>query len=740
MALKQGFTRGFQRSLKWLLGSSLLVLFFLQGTGIINISLLTSLEGNAADLRLTSTLKKGIDERIIIVDIDERSLSRYGQWPWNRHYLAQLINTLFDHYQIRAMGSDMVFAEPAGTSFKQLEQEFKSRPDVSNSAKQALAFEALQDDALSQALIGRNITLGFFFNQVLNSRLNTLPKPISQIDHQTNQALSLPKPVGYTANLNSFNQASPRGGFFDNPVIDLDGRFRRVPLFQSYQGQLFPSLALSLTQQALKNPKMDIQMVAQGDYLAITGIQLGHRVIATDKSGAVQIPFRGPEGSFPYISIVDILDHKIATERLRDKIILLGTSAPGLLDLRSTPVDESMPGVEIHANIIAGILDQNIPQQPAYLIAVQSIGYLSLGLFLLIVPHFLSPIYTLLVCTGLITGSLFINLMLWQRGLMFPIATPILLIISFFVFHMSWGFFIESRHKRAITRLFGQYVSPQLVKEMAKQPEKITLDGQSKELTVLFADVRNFTHISEAISPQELTLLMNQILTPMTEAIYRNMGTVDKYMGDAIMAFWGAPVEQKDHANKAILSALGMQKKIRRLSDQLQKKGQPEIAIGIGINTGIMSVGNMGSEYRMAYSVMGDAVNLGSRLEGLSKIYGARIIVSEACQQQAPEFLYRVLDKVRVKGKKEPIRILEPMARLSRCELEDIRKATLLNDAIEHYCQKQWSQALDLLKKIDGYEDSDYNKVILLYRQRIDDFQHTPPSPDWDCVFTFTEK
>ncbi len=735
-----GLIQGFRKSLKWLLGSGLVLIFFLQGTGLINLSLLTSLEGNAADLRLISTLKGGIDQRIVIVDIDERSLAKYGQWPWNRHYLAQLVDTLFDHYHIRVMGSDIVFAEPAGINFLSLEKELKLRNDVSLQAKKALAFEALQDEALAQAFTDRAITLGIFFNQTIDSTLNTLPKPITLLEDATHQALSLPKPLGFTANLTRFNQASPRSGFFDNPVVDPDGRFRRVPLFQSYQGQLFPSLALSVAQQALGNPEIDIQLVSQGDYLAITGIQLGHRVIATDKSGAVQIPFRGPEGSFPYISISDILDHSIGLEKLNDKIILLGTSAPGLLDLRATPVDESMPGVEVHANIIAGILDQNIPQQPAYLIAVESIGYLLLGLILLILPHFLSPLFTLILCSGLVIASLATNILLWQQGLMFPLATPILLIISFFIFHMSWGFFIESRHKRAITRLFGQYVPPQLVLEMAKNPEQITLDGQSKELTVLFADVRNFTNISEAISPQELTHLMNQILTPMTEAIYRNMGTVDKYMGDAIMAFWGAPIEQADHATKAVLSALGMQKKIKHLSDQLQAKGHPEIAIGIGINTGIMSVGNMGSEYRMAYSVMGDAVNLGSRLEGLSKVYGARIIVSEACQQQAPEFLYRLLDKVRVKGKKEPILILEPMARLQSCEIPDIHKAALLNEAIERYCEKEWLLALAVFDKIDHYNDADYQKISLLYRQRIKDFQITPPAEDWDCVFNFTEK
>lgn len=736
----QSIKQGFRKSFKWLCGSLLIVLFFLQGTGLVNISLLTSLEGIAADIRLNSTLQGGVDQRIVIVDIDESSLSQYGQWPWNRNILAQLLDTLFDHYQVQSLGFDMVFAEPAGKEFTNINSEVKNLKNISHDAKKVIEYEAMQDQRFAKAMENRNISLGIFFNQGQNSQLNQLPTAITQLDAATNQALSLPKPQGYTANLSEFHQANATSGFFDNPVVDKDGKFRRVPLFQSFQSQLYPSLALSMAQLTLNNSELDIQLVEQGEYLAITGVQLGHRLIATDKAGAVQIPFRGPEGSFPYISVSDILDRKIALDELKNKTILIGTSAPGLLDLRSTPVDESMPGVEVHANIIAGILDQNIPQEPAYLIAVQSIGYLLLGLFLLLVPHFLSPIYTLVLSSLLILASLSVNIILWQQGLMFPLATPILLIISFFIFHMSWGFFIESRHKRAITRLFSQYVPPQLVKEMAKTPEQITLAGESKELTVLFADVRNFTNISEAISPQELTALMNQILTPMTEAIYRNMGTVDKYMGDAIMAFWGAPVAQEDHANKAVLSALGMQKKIRQLSEQLQAKGHPEIAIGIGINTGIMSVGNMGSEYRMAYSVMGDAVNLGSRLEGLSKVYGARIIVSENCQQQAPEFLYRVLDKVRVKGKKEPIRILEPISRLQSCEFEDIRKSALLNEAIELYCHRQWLDALDMLDKIEQFNDSHYEKVIQLYRQRIYEFQQHPPADDWDCVFTFSEK
>lgn len=730
---------------KWLLGSIILLIFVLQGIEVIEIPFIKKLDGFASDMRLRTTLPLGQDERIIIADIDENSLQVYGQWPWNRHHLAQLVDTLFDHYKIKALGFDMVFAESAGTHFQKLYQTLSTQKNISDAHKQTLKFEALQDRSFAQSLKGRAISSGILFQQNTPSQLNQLPQPISELDMQTHLYLSLPKPSGFTANKKIFQEAFVAAGFFDNPVVDSDGNFRRVPLLQSYQGLLYPSLALSVAQLALDNPQMDIQLVEQGDYLAIESVQLGHRLIPTDAIGAVHIPFRGPQGSFQYLSIKDILNKSIAKKALENKIILLGTSAPGLLDLRSTPVDEIMPGVEVHANIIAGILDQNIRHIPAYILGVQFIFYLSLGLLLLVLPHFLSPFWTLLLCTALASSYTWLNFWLWQQGLMFPLASPILIILSFFIFHMSWGFFVESKKKRAITQLFGQYVPPQLVDEMAQNPESISIEGQSKELTVLFSDVRDFTSISESISPHELTQLMNKILTPMTQAIYETRGTVDKYMGDAIMAFWGAPLPEPKQACMAIQCALDMQKRIGQLNIDLKNDQDitgdiPKIVMGVGITTGVMSVGNMGSQYRMAYTVMGDPVNLGSRLEGLTKAYGVDILVSENSAQQAQEFLYRRIDKVRVKGKKEPITIFEPLIKHEQAQQLDYKLAKALDMSFEYYSQQDWPKALELLNEIEQMSHAQYVKPVALFKSRIAEFQQNPPPPDWDGVFMHTSK
>ena len=725
---------------KWLLASAILLVFLVHALAIVELPLLNRLDGMASDIRLRSTLKLGMDDRIVIADIDENSLGHYGQWPWNRHHLATLVDTLFDHYKIKALGFDMVFAEAAGERFIDLQKALKNQPGISSTTQAALEFEAMQDAVFAKSLQGRAISAGIVFQQHSPTKLNELPPPIAQLDAITHLSMGLPKPMGYTANRLAFHEASVSSGFFDNPAVDSDGNFRRVPLLQSFQGLLYPSLALSVAKLALDDAPLDIQLVEQGPYLAIESVQLGHRIIDTDTTGAVNIPFRGPEGSFVYLSIHDILQKTISLKDLQGKVVLLGTSAPGLLDLRSTPVDESMPGVEVHANIIAGILDGHLAKVPAYIMGAMLVIYLVMGVLLIILPHFLSPTITLIFCSGLALAYGVINYWLWLQGIMLPLASPILLCVLFFMFHMSWGFFVESKKKRAITRLFGQYVPPELVDEMAKQPDAIRLEGQSKNLSVLFSDVRDFTSISENIEPADLTLLMNQILTPMTEAIYQNLGTVDKYMGDAIMAFWGAPLDEPEHAYKAVCSALDMHDKLADLNKKLSQEGFPHIKIGVGINTGTMNVGNMGSEYRMAYTVMGDAVNLGSRLEGLTKNYGAKVVVSEATQQQAPQFLYRRLDMVRVKGKTEPISIFEPLMLATQASDQQIEHAQLMESCFDLYISQKWSQALETLNNMYQVHDPAYMQVIDLYKKRIEAFQETPPPKDWDGVFMFSTK
>jgi adenylate cyclase len=418
---------------------------------------------------------------------------------------------------------------------------------------------------------------------------------------------------------------------------------------------------------------------------------------------------------------------------------LVGTTAPGLMDLRATPVQNVYAGVEIHANMIAGILDQNIKQRPAYTVGAEFLILLLTGLLLALLLPVLTPLWATALTIGVLTFSVIFNLMVWQlANLVLPLASSLLLITAIYVLNMSYGFFVESRGKRQLAGLFGQYVPPELVDEMARNPEAISLEGESRELTVLFSDVRGFTTISEGLDPKQLTQLMNEFLTPMTHIIHHNRGTIDKYMGDAIMAFWGAPLADPQHASHAVKAGLEMIAGMTKLQEQFKAKGWPEIKIGVGLNTGEMTVGNMGSEFRMAYTVMGDAVNLGSRLEGLTKNYGVYIIVSEFTKEKAPEYLYRELDIVRVKGKDEPVTIFEPICELGQEDKSIKDELKLYRETLRLYRAQNWDLAEMQFINLQKMHPARY--LYRIYLERIAYYRQNPPGADWDGVFTFQTK
>jgi adenylate cyclase len=320
----------------------------------------------------------------------------------------------------------------------------------------------------------------------------------------------------------------------------------------------------------------------------------------------------------------------------------------------------------------------------------------------------------------------------------FPLAAGVLAVLSLFLFNMSYGYLVEERGKRQLAGRFGQYIPPELVEELSENPEAMALKSENKELTVLFSDVRNFTTISEGLDPEELTALMNEYLTPMTGLIFRHRGTIDKYMGDAIMAFWGAPLDDPDHARNALKAAMAMLAELRNIQKRFQEKGWPPIRIGIGLSTGKMSVGNMGSEFRQAYTVMGDAVNLGSRLEGLTKEYGVELIVSEVTAQAVPEYQYRELDRVRVKGKDQPVTIYQPLGLKS--ELDEAAKSELqlYREALKLYRAENWDMAELQFLNLGKAHPSEH--LYALYAERIVFFRNTPPAPGWDGVFTHQHK
>jgi adenylate cyclase len=563
------------------------------------------------------------------------------------------------------------------------------------------------------------------------------------MDRQWSERLPINKAVGYGGNLEILQTSARSGGYFDNPFVDADGVFRRVPLVQSYQGYLFASLALATTQAYLDADGIELAIETEGtrgenEYFALETINLKNHKIPVDANGAVFVPYRGRQGSFPYIPAHEVLSRKTNPLALKNKIVLIGTSAPGLLDLRSTPVQNIYPGVEVHANIISGILDDRIKHKPAWTVGYELVLLIVIAVSMALLLPLVSPLLAAtgtLGITGLVVAGTFVA---WNNNLILPLASPLLLILLLFMLHMSYGFFIESRGKRQLANLFGHYIPPELVDEMSESPEEYSLEGENREMTVLFSDVRGFTSISEGMDPKQLTQLMNALLTPMTRVIHKNRGTIDKYMGDAIMAFWGAPLANAEHARHALYAALQMMEELKIMQEDFKQRGWPTVNIGIGLNTGDMNVGNMGSEFRMAYTVLGDAVNLGSRLEGLTKEYGVNIIVSESTKAAIPEFVFRELDLVRVKGKNEPVAIFEPVGHKNDLDKSVTSEISEYRKALMNFRSQSWDKA-----ELDFFNLNRINpdrQLYQVYLERIAVYRREPPGEGWDGVFTHTTK
>jgi adenylate cyclase len=701
-----------------------------------------ALENYAYDLRLRLTAPGGLDQRVVIADIDERSLAAVGHWPWDRGVIADFMDALLNHYGARAVGFDILFAEPDTDPGVRALQEMADGALRNNRGFQrqwqTLAPQLDFDGRLADIIRDKPVVMGYVFDQGDADELNILPEPIGSLPESFQGRLNIPQPLGYSGNLPVLQEAAPYGGFFDNPAIDRDGVFRRVPLIQEYKGNLYGSLALGLLRAAENDPPVDLKLDTQSNYPYVDAMLVGDHYFPLGPLASVLVPYRGPAYSFPYVSIIDILEKKAPESVLKDRIVLIGTSAPGLKDQRTTPFESSYPGVEVHANLVAGLLDDNLMHEPGWLIAVEFFTLLLLSGVFGYFSGRLDPLRSLIFTASVIVILLGSNMWAWSSGLVLPIASPLVLVVVVFIFQMAWGFFVEARDKRAVTRLFGQYVPPELVEEMAQAPDTISVAGESRELTVLFSDVRGFTTISEGLEPQALTRLMNDMLTPMTRVIHQHRGTIDKYMGDAIMGFWGAPLEDPLHARHAVEAAIDMVERLPEINQRFRERGWPEINIGVGLNTGVMSVGNMGSEFRMAYTVMGDAVNLGSRLEGLTKQYGVNIIVSEFTVAAAPMFVYRELDRVRVKGKEEPVVIFEPVAAMDSIDHLDKDRIDRFHQALEKYRQQDWDAAEKILAALSAEEPQ--RMIYDVYLERIKTFRDAPPGSDWDGVFTHTSK
>ena len=731
------------------LGLAVMLLFVGHVCNFYNVGLISRLDNIIYDTRLALTMPGGVDPRVVILDIDERSLDKnvLGRWPWRRDKISALLKKLFDEYGVVIIGFDVVFAEPDESSgLPVLEKLAKGRlKDVGQfqSALNELRPELDYDAVLANTLKGRPVVLGYYFSSEENAvHSGAIPQPVLPKGTFQGRNIGFTSWRGYGGNLPEFQANAANAGHF-NPLVDPDGVSRRVPMLAEYQGAYYEALSLAIIRVLAGYPKVEPgfppDRFVSRNYSGLEWLKVGPVTIPVDESVSALIPYRGKRGSFKYISFADIYSDKVPKDELKGKIALIGTSAPGLLDLRSTPVGSVFPGVEIHANMITAMLDNNFKQKPPYMLGAEVVLLLIGGIALAMLVPLLSPLKATLVsllAMLLITG---LNVMLWARGgMVLPLASSLLMTAALFALNMSWGYFVESRSKRQFTELFGQYVPPELVDKMAEDPEKYSMEGKSEELTVLFSDIVGFTSISESLEPRELSQFINDYLTAMSLVIRNNRGTLDKYIGDAIMAFWGAPVEDPEHARQGVITAMAMQTELDKVRAQMLARGWPDIRIGVGVNTGQMRVGDMGSKLRKAYTVMGDAVNLGSRLEGLTRIYGVGIIVGPYTKQLVKDMVFRELDRVKVKGKDEPVDIFEPIGIEGQVDKKVLDEIKLWHKALRAYRGQKWDEAeMDLF---NVQRMSPECKLYQLYFERIKQCRIDPPGPDWDGVTAFKTK
>jgi len=739
------------------MGLAIVLLFVMHAlqlypTGDGRLPFLTRLDNILYDKRLNLTMPGSVDPSVVILDIDEKSLGEIGHWPWSRSLMAELVAKLFDRYGVEVLGFDIVWAE-RDTSSGIDTLDALAQKDL----KQAAGFQELykslrpgldNDELFARSMRGRAVVLGYYFNGEERAvRANALPEPVLSPRSFAGRNVRFPKWVGFTGNLPAYLKSAAAAGHF-NPLVDDDGVSRRVPMLLEFDGAYYESLSLAVVRTYIalhdngRFPAVEPgypQAAARAD-AAPEWLKVGPLRIPVDDQAAALIPYRGSKHSFPYIPLADVVKDRVEPKALRGKIVLIGASAHGLYDLRSTPVDSVFPGVEIHANLVAGMLGSTIKEKPAFMAIAEVLLLLAGGATLAILIPLLSALWaTLAAAAGLALIALF-NLAVWMHfDMALPLAASVAMIAVLYVMNMAYGYFVESRSKRQFTELFGQYVPPELVDRMAADPAKYNMEPRSAELTILFADVRGFTGISETLKPEELREYINEYLTGMSTIIRsRYRGTLDKYIGDAVMAFWGAPVEDPQHARDAVLAALEMQRDCEALNAKFAARGWPALKIGVGVNSGTVRVGDMGSRVRRAYTAMGDAVNVASRIEGRTKTYAVGILAGEATRGRVKDVVFREVDRIRVMGRDEALTVYEPLGLESAIGENVRRELEVWNSTLRAYRARQWDDAETGLGSL-----ARMNPTCSLYRAYaaiVADKRRNPPPPQWDGVTAFDEK
>jgi adenylate cyclase len=721
------------------------VLFLVgQALGLYPVKFVTQLDNFIYDARLAMTMPRGVESRIVILDIDEQSLGELGHWPWSRSLMAELVDRLFERHGVALVGFDVLWAErDTSSGIDTLDRlargELKGQPQYQSvyaRLRPALDFDA----RFAAAMKGRPVVLGYYFNSEARAvRANAIPKPVLPEGSFSGRRVDFHQWQGYTGNLPAYLESAAGAGHI-NQLADADGVLRRLPLIVEFEGEYYEAFSLAVF-RALLAKSLGAPPALEPGFKddALETLKVGPFEIPVDGDAAALIPYRGRKFSFEYVPAADVLKDRIAPASLKDKIVLVGATASTLGDLRSTPVDNVLPGVEVHANMLAGMLEQDFKRRPWYTLGAEVVLLLAGGTLLALLIPMLSALWaTLAVAAGTALIVAF-NVAVWQQGgLVLPLASSLLMVLALYTMNMAYGYFVESRSRRLIAQRFREYVPPEVVAKMERDPARYDAP-RSAELTILFSDVRGFTGISEALSPEALREYINDYLTTMSEIIRgRHRGTLDKYIGDAIMAFWGAPVEDPQHARSAVLAALDMQKALGALNQRFAARGWPRLAIGVGINTGTVRVGDMGSKLRRAYTAMGDAVNVASRLEGCTKHYGAGILVGESTRRRIEDVALREVDRIKVKGKDEAVTIYEPLGLAAELDPQKHEELRIWAQALRAYRSRSWDLAEVNLHNLQRHAPG--CMLYAMYADRVRSARASPMTADWEPVTVFDEK
>ena len=732
---------------------SLILVVFGTVLYLVEVPFLELMELKTVDLRFVG--RKGIaqNSKVVLAVIDEKSVDNEGKWVWPRSKIADLVTQLSDA-GAKVISFDIVMSEAdeksAAKTIEAIEQNLTDLDDEDKAYLTELKRLSDNDQLLADAIRNAKakVVLGYFFQMdqehtgdfdvaLAEKQAESIqPSRYDLIRYQSGAALEVPVFEALVANGNipSISSSTGYSGFF-NMFPDIDGVVRWIPAVINYKEEMYAPLSLMTLSAYLDASPSPVV----ADY-GFEKVQISDINIPTDEFGRIMINYRGDTKTFTHISITDILNGRVPDAEVKDKIVMIGATAVGIYDMRVTPFSSVFPGIEIHANIVDSVLSRDFLYQPGWAAVFDVAVIIFAGILLGIVLPRVSVFPGILFVSLMFFGHIFFcRFIFTSQGWILNMVYPLLVIVMVYITLTAYKYLVESRQKRFIRSAFSTYLAPTVVKKLIESPDGLELGGEERDISAFFSDVQGFTSISEKLTPAELVELLNEFLTEMTDIILQYEGTVDKFEGDAIIAFFGAPNELENQAETAALTCVHMQKRLHELREKWKAEDRPELKMRIGLCTGPAVVGNMGSRNRMDYTMMGDTVNTAARLEGVNKIYGIFTLVCENTFQKASnKVVGREIDAINVVGKNEPVVVYQLLGFPGDLDENLLNTIQHYAKGLQRYRQLKWDQAIQSFEASLKITPDDGPSLAMM--ERCKEYRQSPPAADWNGSYTMKTK